>query len=69
MDQININIKRLREFLGRNQAEFATILGITASHLSMIEAGKRSPSIDLVGRICDETGMKPNKLMETPDEG
>ena len=69
MDQISINFKRLREFLGHNQAGFAAILGITASHLSMIEAGKRSPSIDLVTRVCDMTKIKPNKLMETPNEG
>jgi len=62
MEQINKKIKELREHLGLTQGEFAGLVDITSGHLSMIEAGKRSPSIDLFTRICETFHITPNSL-------
>lgn len=62
MEAINKNIKNLRETLGLTQEEFSGFIDITSSHLSHIESGRRSPSIELFSRICQEFHITPNKL-------
>lgn len=38
-------LKYLREYIGFNQVEFASELGLRQSHISMWERGEREPSI------------------------
>ena len=67
MKAINNNIKHLREYHGLTQAEFASVVGTTPQHISMIEKGSRSPSIDLFKRICEEFHITPNRLSREDD--
>ena len=64
MKQINKNFKGLREYLGLGQAEFAALLDVTPGHISMIEAGKRSPSMDLFTRACGVYHITPTRLSD-----
>lgn len=46
-------LKTVREVHRMQQGELAERLGISRSHLSEIEAGKKSASVDLLGKFAD----------------
>lgn len=46
------SIKHLRLVLGWTQKELAEIVGISRSHLSEIESGKKSPSLEVLNKIA-----------------
>ena len=56
-------IKMLRVAREMPQAELAEAVGVTKSHISLVEAGKRQPSIGLCERICQELGLPMSLLM------
>lgn len=43
----------VRATFGLNQAEFSRLLGIGQSHVSLIEAGRRQPSRELIDGLAD----------------
>lgn len=47
-------IKQVRKKVGMNQYDFACMVGITQTHLSLIEAGKRKPSLVLMERVAEQ---------------
>ena len=49
---IGIGIKRLRKYRGFNQKDFAKKLKTTASYLSEVETGTKTPSLDFIKRIA-----------------
>jgi transcriptional regulator with XRE-family HTH domain len=54
---------RRRYALGLQQRELAEIVGVTKSHIHLIEAGKRQPSPALLVRLADAFGCEPSDLM------
>jgi len=60
------NIRELREALGRTQKEFAEIIGIDPSLLSLWETGERIPKGESIQKILDATGVNPKVLFEGP---
>lgn len=52
----------IRAAHGLQQAELAVRLGISASQLSLIEKGKRQPSLRVIGRLGSSTGV-PTSLI------
>lgn len=50
-------IRVVRNACGLNQTELASRLDVGASHLSLIEAGKRRPSVKLLADISFATGV------------
>lgn len=46
-----------------SQKRLAKVLGVDASYLSMIEANKRVPSIEVLARIADEYHLKLSQLV------
>ena len=59
------NLTRVREGLGLSQHEFARKLGVSASIIKKVEAGKRTLSQDLSAAIFAETGIM---LIPAPEE-
>ena len=59
---IGDNIRALREYHGLKVEEFARIIGTGPGTLESIEAGRRSPSFDLITRICVDFHIMPGKL-------
>jgi transcriptional regulator with XRE-family HTH domain len=43
----------IRATFGLNQADFSKLLGIGQSHVSLIEAGRRQPSRELIEGLAD----------------
>lgn len=52
----------IRAAYGLQQAELANRIGISASQLSLIEKGKRQPSLRVIGNLGTATGV-PTSLI------
>ena len=52
----------IRAAYGLQQAELAPQIGISASQLSLIEKGKRQPSLKVIGNLSSATGV-PTSLI------
>ena len=52
----------IRAAFGVQQAELADRIGISASQLSLIEKGKRQPSLRVIGNLGSTTGV-PTSLI------
>jgi len=55
-------LKRHREAAGLSQRSLARKLGVEASHVAFIEAGRRRPSLKLVRRLADTLGFDRQDL-------
>lgn len=49
---MNTRIAMVRKESGKNQTEFAEILGLTKNYISLVETGKREPSDRTIKDIC-----------------
>ena len=61
----------IRAAYGLQQAELAPRIGISASQLSLIEKGKRQPSLKVISNLGDTTGVPTSLIMllaADPDE-
>ena len=56
-------IKLKREELGLTQLQLAQALGVTPQHISVIEKGKRSPSLDSLAKLAQELGVTTDYLI------
>ncbi|SRR5437660_708893 len=50
-------IKLVRTASGRKQGEIAESLGVTANYLSLVENGKREPSVSFLKRLAATLGV------------
>ena len=61
----------IRAAYGLQQAELAPRIGISASQLSLIEKGKRQPSLRVITKLGGTTGVPTSLIMllaSDPDE-
>lgn len=58
------NLKQIREFLGYSQAEVAELAGLTCGSLSMLESGKRTPSLPTLVKLLKALGVKFERLVK-----
>ena len=56
-------IRICRAARGLSQKDLATKVGLDSSHISLIEAGKRSPSLETVERIAKTLNVPVHLLM------
>jgi transcriptional regulator with XRE-family HTH domain len=56
-------MKARREALGLTQGSLAAELGINAAYVSLIESGRRKPSLRLVGRLADVLGLNRQEAL------
>jgi len=64
MSHIGERIRQLRKLMKWNQKTFASILGISQSHLSSLEAGISSPSETLLLLVCKEFDVNMSWLTD-----
>ena len=65
-------MQALREFRverGMSQAELALRAGCTPSHVSLVETGKRQPSIATLRRLSEALRIEPGRLLVGPRVG
>ena len=61
---ISENIKLLRKKLGWSQELLAEKTGVSAPYITQIEAGKRTPSLDIVEKLAFALGVEYKILFE-----
>ena len=59
---ISNKIKELRDECNWSQSKLANEAGITASAISMIESGQRTPSLIVIRKICDALKVSVSEL-------
>lgn len=58
MKDYRVVIRNAREKKGLSQYKLAKLVGITQSFMNEIESGKKSPSIEVFFRICEELEIR-----------
>lgn len=62
MDSLNVRFKEIRKALNKTQTEFASIIGLSQSSITMIECGERVVSDRHVKAICALCNVNENWL-------
>lgn len=57
-------IAKRRRKMGIKQNKLAESIGVNPTHLSSIEAGRVTPSLEVLVKICDELEVTPDYLLE-----
>ena len=65
---ISARVRKARENLGINQAEFAERASITRAAISQIESGLRTPSTPILRRLASELEVSVDYLLGSSDE-
>ncbi len=61
--KIKENIKRLRNSLNFSQEKLSEMSGVSTDYISLIERGKRTPSIKRICLIAKALGVEPYELL------
>jgi len=61
---VGANVRRLRAERGLTQEQLAHDAEIDVTYLRGIEAGRRNPSISVVGRLAASLALHPSRLFE-----
>ena len=62
--KLGLNIAYYRKLNNYTQLQLSEILDIDRSHISAIELGNNSPSIDLVFKICEKLNITEKELFD-----
>lgn len=60
-------LKRKRRALGMSQEDLAGKLLIERGYISMIETGRKMPSLDTLQALCSALGVKVHALLKEVD--
>ena len=61
--RIGANVKKLREAHGLTIKEFAKIVELSSSQVSLIENGKRQLTVSGLINLCDRFHIKADKIL------
>ena len=61
-------IQRVREKKKQSQELISGLAGIGRTHLSAIERGERTPTLETFFKIAEALNVKPSTLMEAIEE-
>ena len=56
-------VREFRVERGMSQAELARRAGVTPSHVSLVESGKRQPSLGTLTRLSEALRVEPGRLL------
>lgn len=60
---IGLNIKKYRKKAGFTQERLAELLDISTVHMSHMECGHVSMSIDILLKLCESLQVSPNQIL------
>ncbi len=63
---LNLRLARVRRDM--SQQELADKVGTTAAHISNIERGTSSPTVDMLTRLAEALGQPASKLLVSAEE-
>ena len=61
-------IRKAREAAGLTQEELAFRAGVHRTYVSLLERDKKSPTIDVLFRLCDAIGLRTSELIRRVEE-
>lgn len=56
-------LKRARKAAGLTQEQLASAADLHSTYVSMLECDKKSPTLDVLFRICDAVEIRPHRLI------
>jgi transcriptional regulator with XRE-family HTH domain len=56
-------LRKAREAAGLTQEEVSFRAGVHRTYVSMLEREKKSPTLDVLFRLCDAIGLKASELI------
>lgn len=57
------NLRRIRKERGESQEDFAVVIGVAPSYVSMLERGQRVPALDMIDQIAAKLRVSPITLV------
>jgi len=61
--QLGSELRRAREAAGLSQETLAFEANVHRTYVSLLELDKKSPTIDVLSRICKALKVKPSELL------
>ena len=61
-------IRKAREAAGLTQEELAFRAGVHRTYVSLLERDKKSPTIDVLFRLCDAIGLRTSELIRRVED-
>ncbi len=64
---VGLKVKKLRQLAGLTQSDLADAIGCSVEHISRIETGRRTISVDNLVRIARLFGLSADDMLRTAD--
>ncbi len=61
-------IKRVRESLQKSQEALAFDAGIHRTYVSLIERGRKSPTLTIIAKLAKALNMRPSELLRRVED-
>jgi transcriptional regulator with XRE-family HTH domain len=61
-------LRKARKTAGLSQEEVSFRAGVHRTYMSLLERGKKSPTIDVLFRLCDAIGIRASELIRRVEE-
>jgi transcriptional regulator with XRE-family HTH domain len=61
-------LNKYRTRKGKTQADLARSAGLDRTYISLLELGKRSPTLDTIVALCRALDAIPSELLKTMEE-
>jgi len=62
-DMVGAELRAARRRAGLTQEALAFQAGVDRSYVSLLENDKKSPTLDMLFRLCDALGVKASRLI------
>jgi len=66
LNNLSDRIRLMRIAQGLSQTQLAEQIGITQAFMSELEKGKKTPSVDVLEKLCGALGCSADYLLGTP---
>lgn len=60
---IGVELRKAREGAGLTQVQLAKAAGLHRTYISLLERDKKSPTVDVLFRLCRAIGIKPSRFV------
>ena len=62
-------LRKAREEVGLTQEQLSFAAEVDRSYISQLENGRKSPTVDVLLRLCDALGVSASGLLARVEEG
>ncbi|WP_081665727.1 helix-turn-helix domain-containing protein [Ruminiclostridium papyrosolvens] len=63
---VTLKLKQIRKRKRLTQIEFANLLGVSQCYVTLLESGKRTPSMSMLEQFSEKLGIPIEKLLSKP---